>query len=313
VLDDDGAANVSLPRRPADVLVALALAGESGRTKRWLRRQLWSDLDGDDPSVVTTAIADLRSLYHVQIPRPGDNQPYVLGYPPAQIDSRRFIDGVEALPPGYAGSAALDALLRLWRGNPWERDSQVPEACWSEVRAKLRQLLRRVSALSTDQRAELSALPALQQRLAGNELFDELDQQAKPQVLIVDDQIGAEMADVLGGDYECEVIDSLGCWNRRVESGQPFRHVCALVDLHLKRAMVDREGLKVVEDLKRLSTMPIVLFSAELPPFVDHKNLERTYGVQMVMAKHNQKLGDLLPVRNLVQELVRTWRPPAAR
>jgi CheY-like chemotaxis protein len=239
-----------------------------------------------------------------------------LHYRPAEIDGRRFVDGVAALPSGEVEPARLDALLGLWRGNPWERDSQVPSACWSEVRSSLQRLLRRVGALTAAQRAELDRLPALQQHLAGTELLDELGratQPAKPQVLIVDDQIGPELADVLTSEYDCEVIESLKSWNQRVKKGLPFRHVCALVDLHLKSDMMDGEGLKVVEELKQLSTMPIVLFSAELPPFEDYESLRRKYGVQQVMAKHNRKNGDLRPVGRVVQELIRKRQPVAGR
>lgn len=296
---------IRLPVKPANVLLALALAGESGRHGRWLRRTVWSDLEGDDLSVVTTAIHDLRKR-GVSIPKPADGAPYVLGHDRAEIDCHRFVDLVDALP-SPASPAQLDEPFELWDANPWERPTQLPTTCWSVVRAALDRLVQRVGELDDAGRTELRRWNTFEQLLAGDPITERLrpavPRAGKRKVLIVDDQIGQQISDVLS-DFDSEVVGSIGAWNRRVAKGTPLGHVCALVDLHLKSEMVDRGGVQVIADLRRLSSMPIVLFSAALPAFEDYEDLRRRYGVSKVMAKHNDPNGDLQPIGRIVEELV---------
>src|ERR1022692_3882980 len=107
---------ISLPPRGADVLVALALAGPAGRSGRWLRQNLWSNLPGGHLGVVATTIGDLRGR-GVDIPKPGDGAPYVLECDPAAVDSWRFVTGVRDLGADPA-PREIDELLGLWTANP---------------------------------------------------------------------------------------------------------------------------------------------------------------------------------------------------
>lgn len=294
---------VSLSVRESDLLVALALSS-AGRHVTWLRRNLWKHLEDQSDSTVPTHASQLRRK-GAPLPKADKRGFYRLDCPDDAIDARRFVDGVRRLGTD-ASPTELDELLRLWSGNPWESHSQVPGTLWAPVRQALDTLLDWVQALGDDAARLLPSWGDFEQMMSGEELVEAVrspvPRPAKRKVLIVDDQIGYAMADVLG-DYEAEVIDSLAAWNLRKDQDRPFHHVCALVDLHLKPEMTDRGGLTVVRDLQERSKMPIVLLSAELPPFEDFEALRITYGVQKVLPKHNRTGGDFARLSDVVRAL----------
>jgi hypothetical protein len=292
-----------LAPREADLLVALALS-PGGRYKDWLRRNLWPSLEHDDASTVSTHVGYLKQK-GVLFETTRKGGPYQLAYPPEAIDWQRFVNGARELPE-EPELASIDDLLALWSGNPWERRTNVPDGLWSPVRQQLKRLLGKVAVLG-ERGEELQHWGTFEQMLANDPLLEAVrspvPRPPKPRVLIVDDQIGHEIADVLG-NYDTEVISSLAEWNRRKDDGRPFPHVCALVDLHLKREMTDKGGLVVVRDLKALTSMPIVLMSAELPAFQDGEELCADLGVAKVLPKHNRREGDFARVGDVIRQVV---------
>ncbi|GAA3435922.1 response regulator [Kutzneria kofuensis] len=285
------------------LLAALALAGPRGRSKLWLMNHLWTT--GTDPNALSQAALRLRK--HAPVPKPAAGAPYVLDLPTSSIDALVFRDSVLSLS-ATEPTERFDELLQMWDSNPWEEYSRLPASCWRDIKEARDRLVTRVRGLTDPERASLSSW---------NGFCDIFHTEAarwrgEPQrpvvkrkrVLIVDDLIAKSLEDVLRGEFECDLITSIGEWTRRLAAGHPLDHDCALVDLHLDEGMVDGHGRLVLEDLRRLRPeMPTALMSAELP-FEDLESLKRSLGVRNVIPKHNDQKGPMIPLRDLVRKLI---------
>src|ERR1044072_1266769 len=116
-----------LSPREADLLVALALS-PNGRHKDWLRQNLWPQLEHSDGRTVFTHIGYLKQK-GVEFETTGKGRPYKLAYEPDVIDWQCFVRGARELGE-HPDPAAMDELLALWSGNPWERRTTVPDSLW---------------------------------------------------------------------------------------------------------------------------------------------------------------------------------------
>lgn len=285
------------------LLAALALAGQRGRSKEWLRANLWTT--GATNNTVAVTVGRLRRNLP-EIPELKNRANYVLDLPRSAIDALAFMDGVQSLPEP-APADRLDELLGMWDDNPWEA-SRLPDRCWREVRAARDVLVGKVRGLTNIELANLSSWNRFCDifHAESPQWRDEpLPGVAKPKrVLVVDDLIAKSLAEALNGEFECDPVTSLEHWNDMLRKGHPLDYDCALVDLHLTSGMVDKRGELILQDLQRLRPdMPTALMSAELP-FEDLESLKRKLGVRNVIPKHNDENGTMVPLRDLVRRLI---------
>lgn len=290
-----------------DLLVALVLALPEGRSAEWLRRELWSHLPAADKNPVAQAVMKLRRA-PVQIPKPSAGGDYRLELPAPRIDALVFRDGVAALDADTP-TATVDALLGLWRGNPWERSAGLRSSAWIDIRTARDQLVAHVRALPAGQRAELTRWNRFceffaSEAAAWREEHPVRERPARKRVLIVDDMIGDALKGALGGVYDCTVVSSLSDWKILLEESHPLDFDCALVDRHLRESMDDQSGEIVLNDLRRLRPgLPTALMSAELP-YEDAESVQNRLGVRTVIRKHNNKDGAMVPLTILVEKLI---------
>lgn len=296
-----------LPPQLGDLLGALVLAGPEGRSAEWLRRELWSHLPTTDKNPIAQAIRKLRRGPG-QIPKPHTGGNYRLVLPASRIDALVFRDGVAALDVGTS-AAMVDALLGLWRGNPWERSTRLRQSAWSDIQRARDRLVAHVRTLPAGQRAELTRWNRFCEFFASEADAWREEQPAREQprrkrVLIVDDMIGDVLKGALGGVYDCTVVTSLSDWKTMLESGRPLDFDCVLVDRHLRESMDDQGGEIVLTDLRRLRPgLPTALMSAELP-YEDAESVQNRLGVRTVIPKHNNKDGAMVPLTVLVDKLI---------
>jgi DNA-binding response OmpR family regulator len=302
IVQADGT-SLELTKLDGGLLVALALAGPRGRSKTWLRDNLWTT--GADFNTVATAVTRLRRKAPIPVPKSGAN--YVLDLPESSIDAQVFMNAIRSLPTP-APIDQLDELLGMWTDNPWDGSSRLPDRCWRQVKEARNVLVAAVHGLTDAERADLSHW---------NQFCDIFHAEApqwrgepertvaRPKrVLVVDDLIATPLAEALDGEFECHPVASLKDWNRMVKEGHLLDYDCALVDLHLTSGMIDKGGELILQDLRRLRPeMPTALMSAELP-YEDLEGLKQKLGVRNVIPKHNNENGPMVPLRDLVRKLI---------
>ncbi|MFJ8906479.1 hypothetical protein ACIRG8_15315 [Streptomyces sp. NPDC102359] len=272
-----------------------------------MRRELWSHLPTADKNPVAQAVGKLRRGPG-QIPKPRSGGNYRLELPASRIDALIFREGVAALDTD-APSGVVDALLGLWRGNPWERTVGLRRSAWSDVQNARDRLVEHVRALPAGRRAELTRWNRFCEFFPSeaDTWRDGHPVSGPPQrrrVLIVDDMIGDALKGALGGIYDCTVVTSLSDWKKMLEGSHPLDYDCALVDRHLRESMDDQSGEIVLNDLRHLRPgLPTALMSAELP-YEDAESVQDRLGVRTVIAKHNNKDGAMVPLTVLVERLI---------
>ena len=308
VVYEDGSVEHPPPTEQA-LLTALALAGTRGRTPSWLRDNLWSRQS--EKNAVSRSKARLRQ-FGINIPTPSRDGAYVLPLGPEVIDAQQFVFGVSALPVTPTPDQ-LETLLGLWRGNPWDTVQRVPELAWREVRRALTTVTDHLRDLPAEHLRRLPEWSRLQAIFAGNPDFaDPRSAPVRQKVLIIDDQIGRQIADVLVG-YETEIIQSLAELDARLARDESLDHDCALVDLHLTLNLDDGYGKIAISHLRRLRPqIPIVLMSAALPEedWAEPAVLASRFGVDKVLHKHNDPLRTCEPIWQVVASLVVPRRDP---
>ena len=121
---------------------------------------------------------------------------------------------------------------------------------------------------------------------------------ARPRLLIVDDQVGLTIKHLLAG-YDCVVVTSIGMWWQLVEDGD-LAFDGALVDLHLTAKMNDEHGGEVLRFLREETSIPALLMSVS--PLGWGPDLEKRYGAVGVFYKDRD--GRFSDIRRAVEDLL---------
>jgi Trypsin-like peptidase domain len=146
------------------------------------------------------------------------------------------------------------------------------------------------AALEVADPAALPMLPAASAR--------PLPPRARPRLLVVDDQVGLTIKQLLAG-YDCEVVTSIDMWWQLVEDGD-LAFDGALVDLHLTEKMNDEYGGEVLRFLRERTSIPAVLMSVS--PTGWGPALQQRYGAVGVFYKDRD--GRFSDIRRAVEDLL---------
>jgi Trypsin-like peptidase domain len=121
---------------------------------------------------------------------------------------------------------------------------------------------------------------------------------ARSRLLIVDDQVGLTVKQLLAG-YDCEVVTSIEMWWQLVEDGD-LAFDGALVDLHLTSNMNDEYGGEVLRFLRENTSIPALLMSVS--PLGWGHDLEKRYGAVGVFYKDRENR--FRDIRHAVEDLL---------
>jgi hypothetical protein len=225
-------------------LVAELLARtHAGATPEDLMRAL-----GCDKGALHTNLHRLRSRHGVPVLT--DNERYRIPRGALTADATEFIDAAE-LDVTHATAEQVRGALALWKSGP--SDHLRSTLLWGQLHRARRKLDQR--------RAQL----------------------VPRRLLIVEDQVGDRLREVLG-EYDCTVVRDLrGFWAVRPHLSSLFDG--ALVDLHLRPGYEDRDGEIVVDAINNSSAIPAVVMTFRLPGGFDVAAFQRRYNLVSVVTK----------------------------
>ncbi|GAA3458693.1 hypothetical protein ACFFSW_07550 [Saccharothrix longispora] len=274
----------------AQVLALVALSGEHGITKDELVYLLPGA--GVTDEALHRRISDLRNKCGIAIhrePRQGRNHYLLVPESVESIDAEVFVRGVAALS-AEAGIAELDGLMRLWRDDPaieWGSRLRGP---WERVvgaRAELIDRLLRHPELNASVEAVrfASLFPALPE-LAAVRSTASRRSRLRPRLLVVEDQIMADIRAVLDSEFDVLPVGSLAEWNDVCDN---LAVDGALVDLHLTDDLSDGYGTTVIaEHLRKHTEIPVALMSVAVPPrYHDQGDMRVKYRLVDIVQKNS--------------------------
>jgi hypothetical protein len=198
-----------------------------------------------------------------------DNERYQILHGPLTADATEFIDAAE-LDEAHATADQVRGALALWRSGP--PDHLRSTLLWNQLHRARRKLEQR--------RVQL----------------------VRRRLLIVEDQVGDRLCEVLG-EYDCTVVRDLqGFWAVRPHLGSMFDG--ALVDLHLRPGYEDRAGEIVVDAINNSSALPAVVMTFRMPGGFDVMGFQRRYNlVSVVTKKDDGPNADFGGVVSVVREM----------
>ncbi|MGW6935400.1 hypothetical protein ACWGE0_35435, partial [Lentzea sp. NPDC054927] len=244
-------------------LVAELLArSQTGATPKELMRAL-----GCAKGALQQNLYRLRTIHDLHVLN--DNERYQILHGTLTADVTEFIDAAD-LGEAHATADQVRRALALWKSGP-------PDILRSTL------LWNRLHAARTK----------LDQRRA---------QLVRRRLLIVEDQVGDRLCEVLG-DYDCTVVRDLqGFWAVRPYLGSMFDG--ALVDLHLRPGYEDRDGEIVVDAINSSSALPAVLMTFRMPGGFDVIGFQRRYNlVSVVTKKDDGPNADFGGIASVVREM----------
>lgn len=307
-----GGEPIELPPARGAVLIRLLLA-EAQEVPQQRLRQLLPNDGGEQ--AVQKHVSDLRAQlkrYGVQVPPMKRHAgTYHLPLDGIAVDAFQFRDGVAGLADPPAGDE-IDALLKLWRGNPRAVHPNVPSRLWRNVFDARDRLLSVVAGsaatrLTPGQWWRFADLFPADEKVdqVTSLLAPEKDRTADPvpRLLIVEDRIGDDLRDRLA-PYACTVITSSKCWFAFLATtGGKLDFAVALVDLHLNEESDDYGGLDVLAYLRdHVPRIPTVLLTAYTTPgIVD--DMKEKYRIDLIV--HKDPSGSVADVREAVSRLLR--------
>jgi len=228
----------------AQYLVAELLArSPTGATPEDLTRAL-----GCTKGALHQNLHRLRTLHGLYVLN--DNERYQILHGTRTADATEFIDASE-LGEAHATADQVRGALALWKSGP--PDHLRSTLLWDRLH---------------------TAKTMLDQRSA---------QLVRRRLLIVEDQVGDRLCDVLG-EYDCTVVRDLqGFWAVRPHLNNMFDG--ALVDLHLRPGYEDRDGEIVVDAINNSSALPAVVMTFRMPGGFDVAGFQRRYNLMSVVTK----------------------------
>ncbi|WP_158853236.1 AfsR/SARP family transcriptional regulator [Saccharothrix deserti] len=277
-----------LTRARAEVLALVALSGERGITQHDLAYLL--PTDGITADALHRRVSDLRNKCGIAIQdlRQGQNR-YVLAPESIEsIDAELFVNAVAALP-AEPTIDELDRLMGLWRDDPaigWGGPLRGPWERVVRTRATLIDHLVRHPELSGSVEAErfASLFPALPE-LATVRSASTRRNRLRPRLLVVEDQIMADIREILDSEFDIVPVSSLTEWNdirdRLAVDG-------ALVDFHLTDNSDGYGTTVIAEHLRRHTEIPVALMSVAVPPrYHDQGDMRVKYRLVDIVQKNS--------------------------
>ncbi|GAA2683461.1 MULTISPECIES: hypothetical protein [Actinosynnema] len=259
---------VQVPGRPGPRAIA-ELVGASPVSAERMREVL--DAASKDASQKT--LSRLRTTYGLPIVH-RDNT-YRMNTDGIRVDALELLS-TAAIPDGQATHAQVDAALGLWEDGP----SAVLEgtALWARLHEARDRLARRRTRL------------------------------VRRRLLIVEDQVGDRLLQVLG-EHECTLVrDLAGFWELRASRGFDGFDA-ALVDLHLNSGYQDRDGELVVDAINRGSALPVVVMTYRIPGNLDVTEFQRKHNLFAVVTKADDGPGgDFTRIAEVIRDLFKADR-----
>ncbi|MET7330157.1 hypothetical protein [Nonomuraea sp. NPDC005650] len=292
----DSGRRVGLSGKNAALVCKLALS-RNPVPARLLSELLWNT-SLDLTSLNTAMSAIRRTGIKVNL----EDGVYHLGLARSDIDACIFLDTVS----NVRSVTEIDKLLALWRQDPRKLGHDLPLSTWNETFRARDTLLQAISALNTAERDRLTSLDQFLELFPTDTVVrtyhHSWSQLPRPKVLIVDDQIGPTLKDLLRPDYESTVVTSLTAWSDLIGGGGRLHIDVALVDFHLTADGEDEQGLRVLTHLRDHYDIPVLLMSVS-PPTGSFATFVRDYRLADVYNK--SKRGGFDDIRNVVSDLLK--------
>ena len=264
---DRGTVPLDLSPVPAAVLITIALAGESSveDIQRHIDRARGQRNSMSTDSVHHHKNAIEKAGFEVAYETVGKFRRYRLDPARYDIDSVRFQNGAGSLMPDDL--AQVDALLALWRHDPRQENPEVDSALWDPVYEARQTLIGRLERLTVSQRDQLAELPRFLRLYPRDGTLDELrpvaDTPARKRLLIVEDQTGDQIKDLLeDAGYKCELAENFGQWRELCKAGVRGRFDGAIVDLHLD-GDGDAMGERIIKYLCEETDIPAAVITVD--------------------------------------------------
>ncbi|UVS78601.1 hypothetical protein Actkin_02335 [Actinokineospora sp. UTMC 2448] len=126
---------------------------------------------------------------------------------------------------------------------------------------------------------------------------------APKRLLIVEDQVGDRLCEVLG-EYDCTVVQDLPAfWRLLPDLEDNFD--AALVDLHLRPDYVDRDGEVVIGAITSSTAVPVIMMTYKLPGGMNVTEFRDRYNLVAVVTKLGDGPG--VDLNNIVTEVRRLF------
>ncbi|GAA4785817.1 hypothetical protein GCM10023200_19740 [Actinomycetospora chlora] len=279
-----------------DTLALIALSGPAGISPG----RLVEELPGTYRVTRTNVYQRVLSLRQ-RVPIVGGGpkrEPYALDRARVYVDADAFIGGVRRLVD-RPDPAALDRLMGLWRGDPWDRSAIARAGPWAEVRRARERLVELVLALDDGDRAALTRLNSFVALFPEDQTLERVRRacRERPRLLVIEDEIMADLRSILDSEFRVQPVVDIEGWNVVRES---LDVEGVLIDRHLTANLTDDRGTTVIADfLRRHTEIPATLMTVAPPPTASgHVDLQAKYRLLEVV--HKTGLGGALNETHLL-------------
>lgn len=271
-----------LPGQLGRILCRLALTPGKPVDANLLIKNVWDTEEGSLQGL-QTAVTKLRRF---GLTIKGNQGSYTLDVGTDAVDAHVFVAATESLADGFDTDRVAN-LLRMWRADPRStHGAPWPLRLGPFLRARDK-LIGHIEAQPDEVIAGLEPLLDFMEMHAGDPGVERIRQRLtvpvpRKRLLIVEDQIGADIKETLG-DYDCVLVESLTDFWVEVDRG-PLQFDGALVDRHLER---DDDGLTVCLHLRSETEFPVMLMTVD-PPVGALDIAKQKYGVRNIFNKGQQ-------------------------